>query len=303
MPFRIQCSSGHILVIPERWAGAKFHCPKCGAAVLVPGIGQDEAIVLDGEIDSMILSTVPASSLPAESFAPAIPSSPVLATVAETSTSRTETSVTETTSPLPEASSAMDQPAKTPAKTLVQPSPSPLPQITASPVQETAAKPTARRTVDPQQATAFHLGLLVMAVALFSVVPAVWEWLAIWQQAASSAIPPWVYVSLLAGAVLFAYGIYVAQLPDWSSLWVATAALLLTAACYAALLASTWLGTDESSLVTLLRYGDKLAGQRAVMWCFVMLSLSSVAAYFLGHSAVQWYNAYRLIKQMRQQRV
>lgn len=211
-------------MLPERWAGRKFHCPACGHAMYVPG---DKA-------------------------APA-----------EVNTQQ-------------ELRTVMDRHATTSSQAMV----------------------TSVRGWEPDAAkwtTALHLGLLVMAVAVFSVLPALWEWLAIAQLTEGPPVPPWVYVSLVAGVVLFAFGVYVAQLPDWSTLWVTTSALLIFAAIYAALLSTTWLGAHESPLVSLLRFGDKLAGQRALMWCSVMLSLSSFTAYFVGHTAVQWYNAYRVL--------
>jgi hypothetical protein len=109
-----------------------------------------------------------------------------------------------------------------------------------------------------------------------------------------------VFASVLTGCILMSYGVYLAQLPDWSALWITTGALLLTATFYAALLASTMLGNSENALVMMLRYGDKLQGNRAAMWCFVMLCLSSVTAYFLGYQGVRWYNAHRLLQKFQQ---
>jgi hypothetical protein len=150
-----------------------------------------------------------------------------------------------------------------------------------------------------KQATAVYLGLLVSAVGCFSAAPAAWEWMALSQLTEPKPVPAWVYITLLLSLILVAYGIYLAQVPDWSALWVATVALLATAACYAAMFASSWLGTNDSTLVRIFQYGDKLAGNRATMWCFVMLCISSVAAYFVGHSAMRWHNAYQLIKQIQ----
>ena len=70
------------------------------------------------------------------------------------------------------------------------------------------------------------------------------------------------------------------------------------AAAWAALLGTTLLGRDESALVTLFRYADKLEGNRAAMWCFIMLCFTSVLAYFLGHTAVRWQRSYRLLREV-----
>lgn len=143
------------------------------------------------------------------------------------------------------------------------------------------------------QDQAFQFGVLLGTVALFSVLPAAWEWVALAQVKNGVSPPPWVYLSLLGGLLIAAYGVFVAQCPDWSAFSVATGVLLALAALYAALLATAWLGNNESPLVALLQFGDKLAGRRAALWCFCMLGLYSLAGYFVGQAAVQSYNAYR----------
>ena len=254
MPYRIQCSAGHKLVIPERWAGTTFHCPKCGAAVAVPGEAKKPV--------TAALNTVMGAPVSGGGSLVVHAAEPTVSEVAQQSATKPVNEITTV-----------------------------YPTMLLNAWVPDAAK----------RATAWHLGLLIMAVALFSVSPAAWEWMAIWQHPTQIPVPPWVYMSLLTGTVLFAYGVFVAQLPDWSALGLATGALLCTATFYATLLATTLLGTDETSLVVLLKYGDKLAGNRAGMWCFVMLCISCSTAYFLGHSALRWYNAYWLLRQYQQQ--
>ena len=77
-----------------------------------------------------------------------------------------------------------------------------------------------------------------------------------------------------------------------------TIATLAAAAAWAALLGTTLLGRDESALVLLFRYADKLEGNRAAMWCFIMLCFTSVLAYFLGLTAVRWQRAYHLLRKV-----
>lgn len=146
------------------------------------------------------------------------------------------------------------------------------------------------------------LGLLVAALACFSVFPAVWEWFAIWQSPDAPATPPWVFAIMIAGVLMLAYAVYLAQSPDWSALWTTTIALLGAAAAWAVLLGTTLLGRAESALVELFGYGDKLEGNRAAMWCFVMLCFTSVLAWFLGHTASRWHRSYRLLREVKQRR-
>lgn len=150
-----------------------------------------------------------------------------------------------------------------------------------------------------QAATAFSLSLVLAALALFGVAPAVWEWFELWRNPDQPPVPPWVFAMLITGVLQLAYAVYLAQAPDWSALWATTIATLAAAAAWAALLGTTLLGRDESVLVTLFRYADKLEGNRAAMWCFIMLCFTSVLAYFLGHTAVRWQRSYRLMRELR----
>lgn len=134
------------------------------------------------------------------------------------------------------------------------------------------------------------------ALAIFGVSPAVWEWFVLWQHSDSPPIPPWVYALLVTAVLQLAYAVYLAQLPDWSALWTTTVATLLSAAAWATLLGTTLLGKQESMLVLLFRYADKLEGNRAAMWCFVMLCFTSVFAYFLGFTAIRWHRSYRVLR-------
>jgi hypothetical protein len=137
-------------------------------------------------------------------------------------------------------------------------------------------------------------------LAVFGVSPAAWEWFEVWRNPEQPPVPPWVFAVLITGVVQLGYAVYLAQVPDWSALWTTTIATLAAAAGWAVLLGTTLLGRDESALVMLFRYADKLEGNRAAMWCFIMLCLTSVLAYFLGHTAVRWQRSYRLLRKLRE---
>jgi hypothetical protein len=156
-------------------------------------------------------------------------------------------------------------------------------------------------TPDPgKQRAALHWGVVLGVLALFGAVPAVWEWFAMWQNIESAATPPWVYAILLASLVQLAYAVYLSQAPDWSALWATTGAMVVASAGYALMLGTTLMGRSESTLVVVFGYADKLPGNRAAMWCFVMLCLTSVVTYFLGLTAVRWQRAYRVMRSVRE---
>lgn len=102
------------------------------------------------------------------------------------------------------------------------------------------------------------------------------------------AIPRWVYALLLLGGLHLAYACYVAQIPDWSTVWVVAVAMLLCSGLNAVLLAAIWLGRQDGLLVGMLELHDQLPHGRASGWCFIMLCLSSLFAYFTGRMAARW---------------
>ena len=118
----------------------------------------------------------------------------------------------------------------------------------------------------------------------------------LWQDPEVPPVPPWVFAILFTAVLQLGYAVYLAYVPDWSALAATTIAMLASAAAWATLLGTTLVGKDESSLVMLFHFADKLEGNRAAMWCFVMLCFTSVAAYFLGLTAARWYHSYQLLK-------
>jgi hypothetical protein len=211
---------------------------------------------------------------------------------------------TETTAPTREIANAADDVQEVPAPLTAAPDPPPANEPPAPPpVSIPAARVEREAWIPPrdQAATALTLSLVLGMLAVFGVTPAVWEWFTLWQNADAPPTPPWVFALLITCVLQIGYAIYLAQAPDWSALWTTTVATLAAAAAWAALLAATLLGKQENSLVVLFRYADKLEGNRAAMWCFIMLCFTSVVAYFLGHTAVRWQRAYRLLRKVREQ--
>jgi hypothetical protein len=145
-----------------------------------------------------------------------------------------------------------------------------------------------------------QMGFALAALALFSTTPAVWEAIAVWQNPAAPPLPPWVLGIFALGVVQLAYAVYLAQLPDWSALWATTLAMLGLAALYALLLGTTLMAREENILAEMLGFAEKLPGNRAAMWCFVMLCFTGVATYFLGFTAARWYRAYRVLRDIHE---
>jgi hypothetical protein len=253
------------MMVPDHRAGTTLRCPRCGVELRVPGTAAKPSAPLVPPPSGVI---------------------PPVAT-AEKETSNLVESPPPIAPPNPPVSSASTD-ALSPR----------------SPNQSPAVKSSARTMPgwsppSVQSSMALYLSLVLAALAIFGVAPAVWEWFELWRNPEQPPVPPWVFALLITGVLQLAYAVYLSQVPDWSALWATTIATLAVAAAWAALLGTTLLGRDESALVTLFRYADKLEGNRAAMWCFIMLCFTSVLAYFLGHTAVRWQRSYRLLREVR----
>jgi hypothetical protein len=135
------------------------------------------------------------------------------------------------------------------------------------------------------------LALGISAVALFGVVPAIFDIAAHLRVADSPGVAVWAYLSIWIALIQISYSVYLAQLPDWSSVWVATMVTLVFSVAYAMLLGLTYLSRPEGWLAKTLEISDHLAGGRAAGWCFIMLCLTSLLSYLSGRVSVRWYQA------------
>lgn len=134
---------------------------------------------------------------------------------------------------------------------------------------------------------AMQLAFWLGALGLFSAAPGLLE-IGFRIQHGSFATPRWALLLLAIGFLQFAYAVYLAQLPDWSSVWVVAIAALAMSTLHAVLLAGTLFGGQQSGLVGLLELHDQLANGRASGWAFILLALTSLLAYFAGRMAVRW---------------
>jgi hypothetical protein len=276
MPIRAACPAGHAMMVPDHRAGTRLRCPRCGVELLVPGEPKDSPEKQRGEKNVAAKAEEDAAEqkkqdVPPPAVEPARMRVPV--------SSEVERVGDQTTDP-----------------PIVEP-------VVAPPAPTTGLRPASQTpgwVPTPEHSTAaLYLSILLAGLAIFGVAPAVWEWYILWQNADAPPTPPWVFALLITGVLQLAFAVYLAQVPDWSALWTTTVAMLGAAAAWATLLGATLQGRQESTLVLLFRYADKLEGNRAAMWCFIMLCFTSVLAYFFGLTAARWQKAHRLLRKLR----
>ena len=138
--------------------------------------------------------------------------------------------------------------------------------------------------------SAMYLALAVAFVGLFSGIPAI-VYMAQHVPLGSLAMPRWVACLLMLSGLQLAYAFYVAQLPDWSTVWVVAITMVGVATLNSLLLATTLLSSGTGGMIGLLELHDQVRGGRAAGWCFIMLCLSITVAYCAGRMASRWHTA------------
>jgi hypothetical protein len=142
----------------------------------------------------------------------------------------------------------------------------------------------------PRDVSATHwLAVSLAGIALCGVIPAALDIFDHLRTEGSPGVAVWAYLSLWIALLQISYAIYLAQLPDWSSVWVGTLVTLAISVLYAMLLGLTYLSRHDSWLVEKLELSDQLSGGRAAGWCFIMLCLTSLVSYLSGRMSMRWY--------------
>ena len=289
MPLRVKCPAGHKLIVPDDRAGRTLRCPRCGEEVVVPG---EEARVAEARDSKAREGEAPAE--PPESGqgtedrgqeAPALESPAVEAT-----------SIACEVQAHAAKSDEADQRLERPFDFLTSVEPP-----RATPVAARQPKVSAQLHADAGRTLAvYQLAAALVAAAVVSVVPAVWDMVEYAKSAELDAPPVarWALVLFFLAVVQLAYAVYLFQLPDWSSVWVVTVFLLVQAAGYAGVLGIVLISDQSGLLVGQqgLQLADKLAGGQAALWCLCMVSVATILALFAGRMSLAWQRAQRVLR-------
>ena len=138
------------------------------------------------------------------------------------------------------------------------------------------------------RATARRFGTALIGAALFGALPAAIHVLGVSWTPESPGIARWACVLLLVTTVEIAYGLYVRQLPDWSTLWVGSRVAVTLAGVTAALLGMVMLARAGSPILHWLELAAPDAVPGTVSWSLLLLSLSAGLACWSGRAAVRW---------------
>ncbi|MEQ8787655.1 MAG: hypothetical protein RIC55_15235 [Pirellulaceae bacterium] len=157
-----------------------------------------------------------------------------------------------------------------------------------------AAKP--RGVVHPaaKRTAVYWLAASVLAVACASFGLAITDVVLDAQQLRPSGIANWAIVLIVIGLVHAGYALYLFQLPDWSTEWVVSIVMLVTATAYAMMLAVLSLGGGNTPLATSVQLNE-FPDQRPELVCLIMLALSGLLSYLLGRASMRWRRSDQLL--------
>lgn len=138
-----------------------------------------------------------------------------------------------------------------------------------------------------QRWTAYCLAACLALLALINAGPVAYSTLVQFRAERPVELPGWTLILLTVSAMQLAYVLYLAPLPDYSTVWTTALLTLLTAVGYAAGLALMIWAPPENGFLTFLEFDLKLRG-RVAMWCAGLLGCNALLAYFCGQEAFRW---------------
>lgn len=171
--------------------------------------------------------------------------------------------------------------------------------ISKVPVSETTLDKRVAVTQKPgmkpnpeQTRTVKYLGLALVISALFGAFPGLLDLKDHLRAMNSPGVAVWANIQFLACALQLVYAFYLIQVPDWSSVWVVSCLAALLTAIYAMLLVVALLADEQSQIISLLELGAVSQSGKVAGWCFVMLLIVGLIAYFSGKIGQRWQQAY-----------
>lgn len=152
------------------------------------------------------------------------------------------------------------------------------------------------RATKAQQHTAWQLAAALLAAALLSIGPSLWEITDYLRSDSGIAVASWAFFLLMLGMVQLATIVLLVQVPDWSSVWIVTLQSLALAAIYAAILGLTVITNGDSSLVSTLQLDQQYSSGKAPPWCICLAATYACIAFFAGRISAKWYKVLRQVQ-------
>lgn len=312
MPLFILCPEGHRLKVPAKMAGRRIVCPVCETRISVPPLappprfGNPGSTLPDstdqqqpGDAESPLLRPVNTPRQPPASTQEVSPKAPA-------STNQPPASVPGTGAPDADAPDAGAPEQSAPGLDETSPLLQALAELELLESQHSESlaqdllqldldqplrgyRGTQPGLIDDRQWSILILGLASILVAVLCAVPSVMDHYAAREIGQRSA-DAWTYLVLLGSLVQIAVAIYTIRIPDWSTSWFASLVITGFAAIYALGLALTMFASQDHRLVNSLGLLDEAFRGRAQPWCFLVMCVTLILAFFYGRFSLRWYH-------------
>jgi hypothetical protein len=144
-----------------------------------------------------------------------------------------------------------------------------------------------------QRITVWQLAAALLAAAILSIGPSLWEIGDYLSSDGEQSVRRWAYLLLILGVVQIGCLALLVQVPDWSSVWIATIQSLAFAAIYAAVLGLTVITGGDSTLIDALQLGFQYTSGKAPLWCLCLAATYASLAFFAGRFSAKWRKLHR----------
>jgi hypothetical protein len=134
--------------------------------------------------------------------------------------------------------------------------------------------------------------ILALAVA-FSLLPVFWL-----GHRNLEAAPGWARAVVLLAAMQFIYIVWMANAPDWASVWVVMMVFAIAATAYAVVTAAALATPLDHPLMLGMSQVRHSAGK----WCAAVMAVMSLATYLCGRLSTRWNRRFRQEMAKREQR-
>ena len=285
MPIETECPSGHRLKIPEKLRGHSIACPICDARFFVEAENPESPEAK--EKAAMYSNETPLDSLTSQH--------PQIETQRDALTDLVEKVLPESTEDtvsnvVAEGASGMTIDEDFSAEQLEMFDV--VGTETNSPAwividTENETKPNSHRKANTS-GTSKNYVLSIMSVTL-AIVCAVPSFVQHESAARLGGVPDaWTYCVMLGCVVQLGIAAFSLLVPDWSTHWIAAITTTGLAAVYALALAMTTFAGQHHQLVRELGLPDEVFRKQAQPWCFLVMSMALILAYFFGRSSARW---------------
>ena len=134
-------------------------------------------------------------------------------------------------------------------------------------------------------------------VAIINMIPAIYQWYHWSQLTDGVALPRWIYIQILVGAVYLLYAFFLAQIPDWSALRAVAVAVLAMAFVFALVSTGLLIGGGQGAFTGFLGIPFSL-NRQACIWCVAMFCLATLMSYWGGKESMNWQRAEVLLREI-----